>query len=237
MALIVNGTTIPSSGSVSFNSTSLKVVNFGNTQVWKREAPAGIPTYWIDGSKQATGNTSWVGNLGTGGGGFSISGAWVQSWNTKGLPCWYMNNSGISGFSWNPGAYTLYYCVSYSTGGANNWFLTRTGLAIALIGSQYEGIQMWCPNYMNMAGAKSIGNNMIYAVRKTAAWANVEMWSSGYLGAYNSAPSNDQALQVSLFNELSGGNYGTVNEVLYYGTGHSDAQIIETYQYLAEKWR
>ena len=36
MALVFNNVTVPQSGNVIYNGTSLSVVKHGNTQVWKR---------------------------------------------------------------------------------------------------------------------------------------------------------------------------------------------------------
>ena len=52
MALVFNNVTVPQSGNVSYNGTSLSVVKHGNTQVWKR-----APEYLDNNGDQCSGFT------------------------------------------------------------------------------------------------------------------------------------------------------------------------------------
>lgn len=52
MALVFNNVTVPQSGNVIYNGTSLSVVKHGNTQVWKR-----APEYLYNNGDQCSGFT------------------------------------------------------------------------------------------------------------------------------------------------------------------------------------
>ena len=60
MALVFNNVTVPQSGNVIYNGTSLSVVKHGNTQVWKR-----APEYLYNNGDQCSGFTGGRNQTGT----------------------------------------------------------------------------------------------------------------------------------------------------------------------------
>lgn len=130
MALIVNSASIPSSGKVIYNSTSLKQVNFGSTKVWNNVARY---TYWNYGAGNYTGAKESY-----------ASGAWGTPaiHSSKGL--WV---SGVPGFQLKFSTpiditkYSTMYFDFYTTKGT-----TTTGNHMLQIGMMKQGSDQWAWN-------------------------------------------------------------------------------------------
>ena len=102
MALVFNNVTVPQSGNVIYNGTSLSVVKHGNTQVWKR-----APEYLYNNGDQCSGFT----------GGWDARAAYFLNTDT-----YYRNQTGTKPV-FNTGNISVTCTGSYLGGGSviTNW--------------------------------------------------------------------------------------------------------------------
>lgn len=122
MALVFNNVTVPQSGNVIYNGTSLSVVKHGNTQVWKR-----APEYLYNNGDQCSGFT----------GGWDARAAYFLNTDT-----YYRNQTGTKPV-FNTGNISVTCTGSYLGGGS---VITNWPVDLSAVSSLTASINKFDPN-------------------------------------------------------------------------------------------